>query len=412
MANTFNWLARRCCLVTGKDGLCGIFNTGDDVIEVVGVEILDPIWPSGQLTAYQMSLARTTAASGGIVLTAGRFDTNDAVMPTQVKVVAFPDSVTVSGTPIRSFMDMAEGGANIALNGFSLRSPLKLRSSTNSEGMSSIISPGDGTVQSIILREGEGVAIVGRNLSSFANALTAARIACIVNVGSASYAYTYDGVGPSCADGEPIFSIFNGVGSGVVLTLSSMEWAPVAWASETLGQLGGNNRTANLRLLRISAPIYKDSTVYDAPVAMDTSKTCPATLQLLSKPFIAQIPGVPEGMPFDWPSTPAVQISVAQQALAGGLRAVQRQSFIDPSNQGGLGANIGPAWNNRLYSARTGNGIILRKGQGLALCGGADANYIMDSTTYADVRWVFVVTPPLAISDIINSRAVVGNANV
>jgi hypothetical protein len=218
-------------------------------------------------------------------------------------------------------------------------------------------------VESIILRPGEGIA-----LTQLAFGLQHSMIVSVVVTNTATLA-TYvcrsPDVGTDRTIGGALFGIMNNSGSGVTLAVKLM-FLPVD---------GEAVLAPPLRLCRMSGLSTNGDTV--TLISSDTTKTAPASLKVSSGPMQIMLPG-------EWQSDLYSTHGLAYVS-SGALLATWNKAQLDAGTfvrrtytnifpDVGIGVIVGMQSSAiddcLMFSAKPGNGIIVKPGQGLALVGG------------------------------------------
>lgn len=201
-------------------------------------------------TATNWTIQRLSAMTGGTAVTPTKMDSTSSSLPSQVTVVMRPYTFTAAGGPLRRAFTGPFMSPAVALRGYISRWGSGMGAKSNS----TCFSLGDAEEQGYVLREGEGLALLTSNVMG-PNYRMQFRV--WINVGGATYISTFAAT-PSAA--SPVWGVFNGASSGVVLTIGRIEAQEVrsddrlvAFGIETISQAyGGTDVT---------------------PIAMDTTAT-------------------------------------------------------------------------------------------------------------------------------------------
>jgi hypothetical protein len=350
-----------------EDALLGIFNneTVDDrrYFELVSLRV-SPSAPLSNNTAAvgragMMSIARITALSGGDSVTPIRMDTADAALPAQVLVRNNPDTATATDI-FRRIADAPTYSLTAGNSQFSARTFGGSMTSHQKSHFADIFRGGESAnVEPIILREGQGVGLFQDQYGTQHSMQTAAVVTNIST--NATYICRSTDLSTDRRLGESNFAIFNGSGSGVVLAVR-------LWV---LPMDGEAVLTPGLRLCRIAGLALGGNTV--TPTLPDTSKSVPSALQVVSGSFQPVIAGEWQA---DYYSTHGTAYSVVQpwnkaQIDAGTLtRSTRAQDFRAIGEIPGM--RTGTIDDDLLFSAKAGEGIIIKPGTGLGLVAGRD----------------------------------------
>lgn len=383
-----------------EDGLLGIFNneTADDrrYFELVSLRVSPSAPLSNNIAAVgkpgSLSIRRITAVSGGDSITPILMDTADAALPAQVLVRSDPDSVTATDV-FRRIADAPAYSLIVSNSQLSARTYGGSMMSHQKSHFADIFRGGESVnVEPIILREGEGVGLFQDAYGTQHSMQTAA---VVTNTATgATYICRSTDLSTDRRLGEATFAIFNGTGSGVVLAVR-------LWV---LPMDGEAVLTPALRLCRIAGIALGGGTV--TPIRPDTSKSVPAALQVVGGSFQPVISGEWQS---DYYSTHGIAFVAAGTPLgvwnkapldAGTLRRSTRaQDFRAIGEVPGL--RTGTMDDDLLFSAKAGEGIIIKPGDGLGLVAGTvpDTNLVAargSSSTFInfDIEAVLLHYPP------------------
>jgi len=378
------------------DGLAAVFNAEDTdarrTFEVTRIVARTPAAWGGQnafivggiIGAATLALYRTTAATGGETVEAHKRDTGSADLPAQVTCALFPTQVTLSGAPLRTVADapttqLSTSGL-LSATFFSQRNYGGALTTYMKQNTADLFRfGGDSTIQRLVLREGEGLALC---MASFGQPRSGQFNLTVRNASSgATYQFRSRDIGHARGLGDCLFSIFNASGSGVVLEVNSIEYPN-----------DGEHNFPTYRLARIDAASIAPNIT---AAAMDTANAVPAALQCYAGDFATKLAGSDTaGLQYDWQSTHGATFPVAQQQNAGVMR---RTSGIKPTwaptlNQGFQSGNE----EHIIFEAKAGAGIVLNPREGLALLAGR-AGIIENSTfLYLDFEFTVLHYPPPA----------------
>lgn len=214
----------------GADAIAAVFNNASvktTYISICEVRIVPQARNSdaSNITGNQgiLGLERITAASGGTTLSQFAFDTAASPL-SNVTARVMPDSVTISGGTIRRFGD--------CVSTFTITKALPFRvgmrapgvtdandhSGRTAEGQDIWHADGDSATEPIVLRAGEGIAIIKRAWGQ----PQGMHIRIIIRDTATGRVYTWDDAGlagtPSGIN-QAIFSFMNESGSGLVLQM-------------------------------------------------------------------------------------------------------------------------------------------------------------------------------------------------
>jgi hypothetical protein len=359
-----------------EDALLAIENTATDArayFEVVSLRV-SPAAPtsagpagatmtnrSGSLFIYRVS-----AVTGGDAVTPIKMDTADSSFPAQVTVVTNPNSVTTTAL-FRRINDAPAYSPLTANTQFSSRTYGGSMVTHQKSHYADIWRGGESAdVEPIILRAGEGIALVQERFGIQHSMITAA---VVTNTATgATYVCRSADAGTDRTIGGALFAVMNGSGSGVTLAVKLM----------FLPADGEAVLTPPLRLCRMSGMAMEGDAV--TPISPDTSKTAPSSLKVTSGPLQIGIPGEWQA---DIYTTHGLAYSGTGATLAAWLKAqldagtFTRKSYTNIFPDVGVGAAIGMQSSTMddalIFTAKPGSGIVIKPGQGLALVGGRTA---------------------------------------
>jgi hypothetical protein len=351
-------------------GHVGLWNGSDDTIEVLAVDILSPSGSRGLLTTAVMragayGLYRISSMAGGTPLAVLKHDTAAAALPGGVSIMLRPDSV-VLGDLIRQQGDSpgintinaasapmdSGGGAGIARAGFAY-APSWL-----------IGFVGDGAVQPIQLREGQGLAVIMATCGQPHLQTMAVRFANVAT--GETYTVWVPDASAAGGDAAPIVAILNQSGTGMILAVVAIDLIDVGHQS--------NDSTAasSLRAAFLGRP-PADGTAL-AAVPFDPASAPLAAGLVLRKDFTwpyggggrlglhLEVADVDTGVILG-----SADIPVAL-ALTGLMYSATLRGHVVMPARGGTPTVAGFA--RPLYRAGSGQGIVLRKGEGFGYVAG------------------------------------------
>ena len=361
-----------------EDGLLAIFNNeatdSRRYFELVSLRV-SPSAPTSNITAgigrsAAMSIRRITALSGGDSVTPVRMDTADSALPAQVLIRSNPGSVTATDI-LRRVADAPAYSQQASNAQFSSRTYGGSMMTHQKAHYADIWRGGESAdVEAIILREGQGVALVQAEFGT-PHAMQTAVVVTNIATGATYICRSLD-LSTTRELGLAAFGIFNGSGSGVVLAVK-------LWV---LPMDGEAVLTPPLRLCRISGIALGGEAV--TPIRPDTSKSVPSALQVLSGPLQPRLPG--EWQPdyytthgLDYSGASAVYTAWMKQQLAAGVfsRSTRAQDFRAIGESPGS-IRAGTLKDDLLFTAEPGSGIVIGPGDGLALVAARD--YVLSQT--------------------------------
>lgn len=386
MAQTFYALFPRVDVRPLTDGLAAVFNAEETdarrYFEVTRIAVRPASgWAAANGTtmpAAKCALYRITAMTGGATVDAVKRDTGSADLPAEVSCVTFPDSVTVSGAPLRS---LADAPALTGTTGTNMWTSARVYGGALSPYLRAnqadvLRFQGNSTIERIVLREGEGVAVV---LTAHGWPRAGQINFTVVNQSTReTYQFRSRDIGHPYLTDSAMIGILNGSGSGVVLEVNAAEFPN-----------DGESNYPVFRLAKIARATDGDAVT---PIAADTDNAVPEALVCTGGDFDSGLYGSGQGVQFDWQTTHGATFSITQQQNVATLR---RLSGVHPFNTVGVtpGLRVGQE-DVELYCAPAGSGIVLRPQEGLALLAGRAG--VIESSTFAyfDVEATILHYPP------------------
>jgi hypothetical protein len=236
-------------------------------------------------------------------------------------------------------------------------------------------------VEPVVLREGEGLALRQLVAAGVAHALDVCLEVRVVGTGNSYFFHIETG---GAIVNRALMSLFNGVGSGVVLEVRDLCALDPGEVSQPV-----------LRLVRTEGYQGDIPPTLGTAVALDSQSTLNANVQLIMGPFVSRLPGSQQGVPYEWFRTHGTGgFSVANQQQAGSLRAQTRASA--PT---GPDVVSPPVRTNYLWRCRQGQcGIILRRSEGLSVLVGGSGVINTSIFNFYAVRFLFTYTPKAVLN--------------
>lgn len=386
-----------------EDGLLGIFNTetSDErrYFELISLRV-SPAAPLSNNTAAvgrpgSMSIVRITSLTGGDDVAPILMDTADAALPAQVLIRNNPGASTVTDV-FRRIADAPAYSLTVANTQFSSRTYGGSMVTHQKAHYADIWRGGESAdVESIILREGEGLALI-QNAYGTQHSMQTAAVVTNTATG-ATYICRSTDLSTDRRLGEPTFAIFNGSGSGVILSVKL--WVlPMDGDAVVLPQL---------RLCRIAGVALGGDTV--TPIRPDTSKSVPSALQVVSGSFQPRIYGewqddyyTTHGLTYGGTGALLAAWNKAQIDAGTFSRSTMTTNFRAIGEIPG-GMRVGTINDDLMFSAEPGSGIIIKPGDGLGLVSGTSTatggtQAIGSSSTFInyDIEAVILHYPPPA----------------
>lgn len=416
--NTFSATFRGVDIGPSRDGFAAVFNrTANEDGKVVRVHQVRTMQPSGSnadvtnLTGTQgrIGLYRITAYSGGTEKSFSAYDTSSGALPSEVKLVVFPDSVTTSDN-FRSFGDAFS---------FTITQAIALQAQLRSPGILDWMdggnrdmpsteqvwwSGGTSAMEGIVCREGEGIALVRRDYGQPQAFHWSIRIKD--NATGDCYCRTI-ATGGSVMIGSASFAFFNGSGSGATYTVYAIGFPDF-----------GESNIPRVRVAKITGYDYvSGDTQGTGSIAPHDTATDTTGIEAPAGPFIARTWGKDNGLDLDYLNYQTT-IPIAAQQRAGTYRQVlQSDPWYSLTHSPVLRFENA----DMVYGYSTAAGsrdsyfpegyISLNPGEGLALLGGGNGLVETSEMAYYDIEFVCeIVEPDPAAGGNTYSRSRVVNA--
>lgn len=211
-------------------------NYGSDcIVRVKNIQISELVGLTTTSMIF-LNMDRTTGVVGGETIPILPHDSNTS-LPSQVSAVKYPRSVTTTGSYLRRLISQYGNSMTTAFGNH-----YTLRGSKGSGGLNlnHLFTSNNSSIQDYVLREGQGIAI-RNSLTSCQN--YAMQLVVTLSDGTNTYVVR-DLI--TLRSSEELFSLYNGVGSGVTLYISRIELRHV-------------NTVDNMKLFSVEACSY----VYD-----------------------------------------------------------------------------------------------------------------------------------------------------
>lgn len=400
-SKTFSVTFSRVDIGPSRDGFAAVFNrTASDEGKVVHVHQVRTMQPSGSNSGVgvtvglqgRVGIYRITAYSGGSERTFGAYDSSAASLPSQVKLVVFPDSVTTSDN-FRSFGDAFSFAITQTIPFQAMmRSPgiLDRQDGGNRDMPSSEQvwwSGGTSDLEGLICREGEGIALVRRDYGQPQAFHWVIRIKD--NATGRCYCRTI-AAGGSTMIGSASVAFFNGSGSGATYTVYCVGFPDF-----------GEHNIPRVRVAKITGYDYVSGDVPDTGgIAPHDTATDTTGIEAPAGPFIARIWGKDHGLDLDYLNYQTT-IPIAAQQRAGTYRQVlQSDPWYSETHSPRIrfenadmvfGYSTAGGASDREFSAGY---IVLNPGEGLALLGGGGGLVETSEMAYYDIEFVCEIVAP------------------
>ena len=396
-----------------RDGLFALVNTNPKAVVTVREVRLFPgagtnsnLLPAAAATAFCLpapgnwTLSRISAVIGGSAVSATKYDTASTSLPAQVQFLEMPDGAT----QVEDLLLRPDYPGPFKYSGANPPPDDSTRFQNISGGsrpsgtinLAGLMISRFGQTESIVLREGEGVALF-QTVYSVPHAGTIG--VEVVNLASgATYRYFSREVGSPRRLDSPIWALMNGSGSGVDLRVTRIESIGDGDVALNTTSSGSAIRSGfGVRL------ILCDGVAGDAPavsaISHDTAYALPAGVSVHSSPFRAVWFGEGSGsVPIDWwfnlgsRWTPGMAIAASNHIFwYRGQRAVgtlRNRTYPFPArNESFPNAPMGD--DTLLFKGA----IVVREGKALAIVGGTDScSDVGHAFLYGDIEVTFDVS--------------------
>lgn len=337
-------------------------------VELREVEISQPSGYSAAVGAGLLvppdifQLKSITAMTGGVAISVAPNDPSAPALPSQVSIVLRPSDPT----GVDQYRQTARAsnfsvlGSDVA--GFGMETTGKYPGGGRA-GPSNLIREADPSsgLESIILREGQGIALFQ---SAYSMPHTNYISGVITNLSSGhTYSFDSERAVPTRAS-QPLFAVFNGAGSGVVLKVQVLTC-----------QASGDGSNSDIRLVKTDASgLIRQGTLV-TPVMHDPAASLPSTIKAYREFFYGGLFGYTNGMHYTWPQsertnsgyTAAELIDLAMLEQAMGL--IRQRSMFLPTIISDVGPILLDPSNGRMFKSKM-TGIVLRPGEAIALLSG------------------------------------------
>lgn len=368
-------------------------------VEVVEVRITEPSETStAPHGAGLHALVKVSAVSGGSAVSHVKYDTDSLDLPSEVEFSTSTMSVTETEL-VSQVADCPQYQVNVVNALYAARAHTRLGGASTAKAEHVWYSYNVlNSTEKLVLREGQGLAFVQRS-GVLPHAMTVNLVLTVQSTG-ATYLYRSRNIG-SMVSGRALWSLFNGVGSGEVIEISSIMMAE----DGDLGLAAGTLAPTTLRLVRTVGQIPTEALLPEegTSISHDTTRVeMPPGMKLLSGAFRAALPGFFEGVLYTSDSTDHSVANIAKEQRAGVLRQIVRSNRV---NRPAVTCTT-PDNGFDIYKAKVGQGIILRRNEGLALVGGRAGILDNSQLNYFDMRVTFVHRPATTYPVIGNNRIV------
>lgn len=381
-----------CDSDVGADGMAAVFNAAAPGKTVHITEIRTVPRPRNpnatNPTGNQgiMSLDRISAVSGGTELAPAKHDTASADLPSQVKLYENPDSVTVTST-IRRFGDCISSYTITKAISFQamIRAPNVVDANDHSgrtcESHNIWHVDGDSDTEPLVLREGEGFALVRREFG-LPQAMHLGVTVRNMSTG-ATYKWSDGDVGSALMKGMASIALMNGSGSGVVLQVMIV----------SLPDLGEEN-IPSYRIVRVAGAVNTEWPGRSATVVAHDTENSLTDVVALRGPTTLLPSAAANGMQIDYHNYQNTPITTVMQQRADCFRRwLGAGPYITETGAVTLNADVLSRSEYEVWPGdRRGAGgnadteIILHPGQGIAVIGGGAGKIETSEQAYLDIE--------------------------
>lgn len=374
-----------------RDGIAGVFfdraTTSEHdyiTVDMVRVRTRGGNYLGNVTDLPEIALRRITGITGGEPITVTKRDTTDADLPSQVLLRERPDGITGAGSVFRqeklSFGLSGPLGGSLAtrtFNGTGARTGTATVFSRRNTG---------GVLDSIILAEGEGIALtmpVVRLPMLLDFNFTIRNVATGAN-------YVADFFCPTVRSNDlATFALLNGTGSGVTLAVDVVH-LPLSRRSNYLTALTDKQWRLSIfegRRTSFGGDALTNQEPLGPVTPFDTTKPAPAGVHVLDGPFLARLMGERFNALIDWNTTQAS--AVAPQHRLGTL--FRRSAYV-PEINATVAQPLGVNFERHLMPGVRSRGhlpVRLRPGYGLALLAGSEGAIAGDAVQTYDVEFIW-----------------------
>lgn len=220
--------------------LLSIFNrVGSNCVSVIKkIEVNDAQARTNTITINNLSLIRTTGQVGGIPIPVIPMDTTDTPLPAEVLIVQYPGEITTTGDPFRVMQGRTCLQLFSPLTGIAAPRLGMINDALAGSNIYANYFTTD--TQSITLQEGEGIALSTGGLAPYNFPYE-----IVVRLSDGAATHYVNTVVNNCAM-PALIGVFNGAGSGVVLTVERIEFSeikqnivPVLYSIESISDVYG-----------------------------------------------------------------------------------------------------------------------------------------------------------------------------
>jgi len=392
----------KCDCDIAADAMAAVFNTAADLQQYVAIcEVrVAPQAINDDATNVLgnqgvMSLERITAASGGVEKSPVKYDTGAASLPSQVKFRRHPDAVTISGGTLRRFGDMMSTPSVTQSVSFQamIRAPGIIDANDHSgrtaESQDIWHADGHASTEPIVLREGEGIALV-RRAWGVPQAMHLGLVVKVVSTGNV-YRWLDGDFGTSDLLDMAALSLMNETGSGIVLRVYVV----------TFPSLGESN-IPKYRLVKTETVFQDNFTGESVTLSKHDTAATITGVDCYRGPMRLLAHANGEGAHVKYHDYQTTIAAIAVQQKADTLRTWSgagpyiRTTSAPNMNWDVLARGEPEVWpgDRRGVGAGLDLPIILRPGQGLAIVGGGNGAIETSEQAYLNVEFAgYVFTP-------------------
>lgn len=406
-ARTFAISVRRVApLAPLLEGCFSIINESNDgtleLLELRATQGVLGVATAGVVRPGLFEIRTISGLSGGDDLATIKHDENESDLPSQVAIVRYPEAVTSTAT-WRRFVDCPQAG-NFQAAGAMTAARLDTSLGGGGDLSSMMRIGGTGDMQPVVLREGQGLAIVQSQIG-IAHGMFALSGQVIVQSTGATHNFSTGPIVNESTNDDPLLAVFNGSGSGVVLEIRGLRYRELAGGLQAT-QVPAIGMRLMLSCGVDSIPESMATDVTSMLLPLDTTNPTPTGVKVYAGPHRPRALTEKAGTNPDWHTlhtglgvaTGAVNIYQRHATLRGTTRVPVRfdgagGTMPNPPAPGGPTELV---WSTRGGSrfAEVSGSIVLHKGQGVSFVTNREnPNLLSDSSQCFDIFALIAYTP-------------------
>jgi hypothetical protein len=389
---SFTAVFPRCDSDVSADGMAAVFNSATDGVKTVVINeirtvarAINPDVTNVLGNQGIMSMERITAVTGGTELAPYKHDTASGDLPSQVKLYENPDSVTITGTPIRRFGD--------CISSFTIAKSISFQAMMRAPGICDVNDhtgrtgeshnvwhvDGDSDTEPLVLNAGEGIAIVRREFG-LPQAMHFGMTIKVVSTG-ATYKWSDGDIGSALEKGQASIALMNGAGSGVVLHVMILSFPDL-----------GEENIPSYRIVRVGGSVDANFPGTSATViAHDTANTLTEVTAIRGPANFAPA-SAKNGMQIDYLNYQNTPITTVMQQRADCFRRwLGAGPYITETGTVTLLPEVlsrseYEVWPGDRRGSQSDCEIILHPGEGIAVIGGGFGQIETSEQAYLDIE--------------------------